>query len=550
MSPNPNKKQLDEWSIEAQRELAEGSPERATELCRRLVEAWTRVQGPDGERVLVWRGFLGRALVEARRYREAEEVLLSLLVDRARVEGDEALGTLVTRGNLARAIALGGRPHEGIVLAQRLLDDRIRLFGEDHPSTLDVRGNIAHFHFLAGLNQEAIRLYEALLIDRERVLGPTHPAVAMTEANLAAVCSKASGSEDDLDDMCQLAQEMLDDLGPDHAETIGQYALVADQLVQAGRFNDALGYSNWTCDARARLFGERNALTVSARMVRSRCLVGLGRTSEACGELEHLVKLLDDMGMGGDATSLTARADLLALLLDVEAERHEADVVYDLWCGLFDDSRHLEPGNPLREWIEEQADRFEEVEEADADDDGDGADVTGGLFRSADLRHYRTAFIGLPMFLFGDMGPAVIMGFLQGVGPGLLAAIWQQAADEPIDQDQFTVDERLAASGARVIVIEMPSTGAPTEAAYLGVYVPAAMMALLVRHADDDEAPDFGEDVVAAMGVRLFSIEHALFGTMIGEIRVGQHLNLGMGPDPSLEAMFAVVAHETEEELV
>jgi hypothetical protein len=177
-------------------------------------------------------------------------------------------------------------------------------------------------------------------------------------------------------------------------------------------------------------------------------------------------------------------------------------------------------------------------------------DRTGGLFRPADLRHYRTAFIGLPMFLFGEMGPAVIMGFLQGAGPGLLAAIWQQAADEPIDEDQFTVEVRLAASGARVIVIGMPSTRAPTEAAHLGKYVPAPMTALLVRHADDDEAPDFGEDFVATMGVRLFSIEHALLGAMIGEIRPGQHFDLGMGPDPSLEAMFAVVAHETGDELV
>lgn len=548
-SPKPTKQQLDEWSIEAQRELAEGSPERACELCRRLVEAWTQQQGPHGERVLVWRGFLGRALVEARRYREAEEVLSQLLVDRVRVEGEEATGTLVTRGNLTRAIALGGRPHEAIVLAQRLLEDRTRLMGADHPSTLDTRGNIAHFHYLAGQHDEAVRHYEALLVDRERVLGPTHPAVAATEANLRAVRSKATGSPTDLEELRQLADQMLEDLGPEHPDTIGLYALVAERLTEAGRHADALGYCNWTCDARARLFGERDALTVSARTLRARCLVGLGRSTEARDELERLVTRLAEMAMGNDATSLKARVEVLELTLDVIADPDETDAVYELWVGLYEDSRHLEPGNPLREWIEEQADRFEHTVDDDDDDDDDAeSDLASRIQHRADPRHFRTAYTVLPALLFGEMGPAVILGFLNGAGPQLMAAIWQQAAGEPIDEKQFSVEIRPTELGSSVIVIGMPSTGALNEAAFMGLYVPAPMLDLLDRHVDDDDAPDFGDDLTTTMGVRLFSLEYALLGTMIGEVRVGTHVNHGFGPDPSVDAMFAVVARETGEE--
>ena len=551
-SHEPTKKQLDEWSVEAQRELAEGSPDRACELFRRLIEVWTRLHGPDHERVLAFRGFLGRALTEARRYGEAEEVLSDLLVDRVRVEGLEASGTLAVRGNLCRAIALGGRPQEAIVLAQHLLEDRTRLFGAEHPTTLNTRGHIAHFHYLAGMADEAVQLYEELLVDRERLLGPSHPSVAATEENLSAIRAKVTGSWTDLDDLRGLAEALLEDLGPDHPETIGRHALLAERLIEAGRHAEALSYCNWICDARARLLGERNLLTVSARTLRASCLVGVGRALEARQELERLVARLDDMGLRCDAMSLHARADLLDLSM---AMLVDAGTVFELWSGLYEDSRHLEPGNELREWIDAQGARFEHpVDDVDGDeddehDDEDALDLAARSPHHADPRHYRTAYVVMPTLVFGEMGPAVILGLLNGVGPVLMAAMWQQASGEPIDRTQFSVETRRSDQGACVVVIGMPSTGAPPEAAYLGLYVPAALVDLLDRHAAEDAKPDFARDLTTTMGVRLFSLEHALLGTMIGEVRVGRHLNLGLGPDPSVEAMFAVVDAVIGEEL-
>jgi len=538
---------LDAWSVEAQRELAEGSPDRACKLFRHLIEVWTRLHGPDHERVLAFRGFLGRALTEARLYGEAEELLSDLLVDRVRVEGPEASGTLAVRGNLCRAIALGGRPREAIVLAQHLLEDRTRLFGAEHPATLTTRGHIAHFHYLADMADEALQLYEELLVDRERLLGPTHPSVAATEQNVIAIRAKVTESGTDVDDLRRLAEALLEDLGPDHPETLGQHALLAERLIEAGRHAEALSYCNWICDARARLLGERSALTVSARTLRASCLVGVGRALEARQEFESLVARLDDMGLRRDAMSLHARADLLdlsmAMLVDI-------DTLFDLWSGLYEDSRHLEPGNELREWIDAQGARFEVVGGGDAPDvdDGDAPDLAARLLYRADPRHYRTAYVSMPTLVFGEMGPALILGFLKGVGPLLMAAMWQQAADEPIDRAQFSIETRRGDDGACVVVIGMPSTGAPPEAAYLGLYVPAALVDLLERHAATDAAPDFAEDITTTMGVRLFSLEHALVGTMIGEVCVGRHINFGLGPEPSAEAMFAVVDDIIEED--
>jgi len=98
---------LERLSIEAQEQIEDGSPGKGAELCRKLISEWTQIQGPDGDDVMVWRGFLGRALVQAHRFNEAEEVLSQLLVDRERLLGPDDPSVLVTRGNLASAIGLG-----------------------------------------------------------------------------------------------------------------------------------------------------------------------------------------------------------------------------------------------------------------------------------------------------------------------------------------------------------------------------------------------------------------------------------------------------------
>lgn len=158
-----HQRRLDRLSIKAQRQIALGSAEKGAEICRILIKEWTDIEGPDGDKVLVWRGFLGRALTEAQHYAEAEEVLADLLVDRERVLGADDPSTFVTRGNLARAIALGGRPREAIFHAERRLADRRRVLGPNHPATLDSMGHLAHFHFIDAQFDRAVELYGELL---------------------------------------------------------------------------------------------------------------------------------------------------------------------------------------------------------------------------------------------------------------------------------------------------------------------------------------------------------------------------------------------------
>ena len=53
-------------SVAAQFYLDNGDAGRAVDHCQRLIDVYTRSQGRQGERTMVWRGFLGRAYTEAR----------------------------------------------------------------------------------------------------------------------------------------------------------------------------------------------------------------------------------------------------------------------------------------------------------------------------------------------------------------------------------------------------------------------------------------------------------------------------------------------------
>ena len=96
-------------SVAAQFYLDNGDAGRAVDHCQRLIDVYTRSQGRQGERTMVWRGFLGRAYTEARLYDRAETVLRDLLADRTLELGPDHQSTLVTRGNLARVIGRSGQ---------------------------------------------------------------------------------------------------------------------------------------------------------------------------------------------------------------------------------------------------------------------------------------------------------------------------------------------------------------------------------------------------------------------------------------------------------
>lgn len=309
--------ELGELFVEAQAEIAEGSAERGANLCRILIEEWTDIQGPNGERVLVCRGFLGKALTEARRYHEAEEVLAALLIDRERLFGLDHYSVLSTRGNLARVVALGGRPQEAILQAERLLADRLRILGPDHPSVFDSMGHIAHFNYLMGDFATAADLYEEVLNERIRTLSPNHPDVHQTKYNLIASRAK-SGRASDIDGLLELALSLQSDMGLDHFSTLNAFALLAEALIRIGNFTDALEVSLLVREGRSRVLGNSDAKTLSARLLVANAHCGLGNWPQAIAETVTVINLNTELDRENEGTGLSSVVKILNAWIEAQ----------------------------------------------------------------------------------------------------------------------------------------------------------------------------------------------------------------------------------------
>ena len=342
-------------SVLAQAYLDLTQPNRATVHCEALVELLTRIEGPHSELTMTWRGFLGRALTDGRRYLEATEVLSELLVDRDRLLGSEHRQTLTTRGNLARAMAFGGRISEGILAGEQLLTDRVRLFGDLDPSALDTIGHLARFHYLAGNYETAVELTEDQLAKRSRVFRKRDPIIEQTRYNLDVYRSLASRAEDPLGDLRRRVDTMADEMGPNHPHTLIARDGLANQLLFAGATDEAVAVLRDLLNDRARVLGSTEPATVATSVQYGTALRQSGQAVHSVRHLRNLIASVPTDATSPSPEHLGIRVELFQSL--AEAGELEEAVTELKLLGM--DMAHLEPTHPLRRWVEEEIDALE-----------------------------------------------------------------------------------------------------------------------------------------------------------------------------------------------
>ena len=342
-------------SVLAQAYLDLTQPNRATVHCEALVELLTRIEGPHSELTMTWRGFLGRALTDGRRYLEATEVLSELLVDRDRLLGSEHRQTLTTRGNLARAMAFGGRISEGILAGEQLLTDRVRLFGDLDPSALDTIGHLARFHYLAGNYETAVELTEDQLDKRSRVFRKRDPIIEQTRYNLDVYRSLASRAEDPLGDLRRRVETMAAEMGPNHPHTLIARDGLANQLLFAGATDEAVAVLRDLLNDRARVLGSTEPATVATSVQYGTALRQSGQAVHSVRHLRNLIASVPTDATSPSPEHLGIRVELFQSL--AEAGELEEAVTELKLLGM--DMAHLEPTHPLRRWVEEQIDALE-----------------------------------------------------------------------------------------------------------------------------------------------------------------------------------------------
>lgn len=346
-------------------ELKNGSAEIAVGLCEQVIFHVTEQYGENSREAFRWRGWKGKALIEARRFVEAEELFGKLLEDRWVNLGPEDEETLSTRGNLAEAVARSGRPIEAISALQLLLDDRIRLFGPDARVVLTTLGKIAHMYDLAGNNAEAVRRYEELHSRQYDILGPDHPDLFVTESNLIVLKSKAK-DENDLSQLEIFVEDCLLELGPEDPFLLIQQHHLASAYYNDGRFVEALATIKSVVEKRSQIFGPMDQRTIISIDFQSICKLALGDADSAVLDLRNAIELWRAIGMENDQNSLQSQANLINALLHNYTENTEdsSDLGVELRQRvgqLVEGASKYEPDHHLKTWLAKVEQQFPEL---------------------------------------------------------------------------------------------------------------------------------------------------------------------------------------------
>ncbi len=170
---------LGSWYVET------GQRATGEKLLREALAIYSAADPPNKLRIAVAQNGLAEVLCVARKYKEADPLLISAI---AVLEKDpRAWGeTALAKNNLGVVRFLEGNMEE----AQRLFLQALAMveqrWGTDHPILVRILSNLASLEYRTGRHEEAGQRLRRALDIAERRLGPEHPSYAALLANYAA----------------------------------------------------------------------------------------------------------------------------------------------------------------------------------------------------------------------------------------------------------------------------------------------------------------------------------------------------------------------------
>jgi tetratricopeptide (TPR) repeat protein len=182
---------------------------------------------------------MGRVLRQEGRWREAEELFLSVVETRSRMLGEEHPKTLSAMANLAATYWNQGRWREAEELYVKVLEARRRVLGEEHPDTIRAMANLAATYRKQGRWEEAEELQVKVLEASRRVVGEEHPDTIMAMANLAATYRKQGRWKEAEELEVKVVEVRQRLLGEEHPDTLGAMTNLATTYVSEGHWDEA-----------------------------------------------------------------------------------------------------------------------------------------------------------------------------------------------------------------------------------------------------------------------------------------------------------------------
>ena len=229
--------------------LEMGRSSEAAATNQEVFDATRGVLPDESAQMMAYAGNLALAMIQTKRYDEAERMLRKLVEKMTRVLGPVHPDTLTNKGNLALALRHLGRVADALAIQTDILAELTATLGADHPSTLICKANFADSLSCSGRPgslPRAIQMGREVLDANRGVLGDRHSDTLMCAANLAGMMIKTGdrGSIQEAEQILRTVVSFLADPATGMPLTcqisLGASTMLADCLYKRGKKAEAV----------------------------------------------------------------------------------------------------------------------------------------------------------------------------------------------------------------------------------------------------------------------------------------------------------------------
>jgi tetratricopeptide (TPR) repeat protein len=271
--------------------IDQGQYKDARNILLSVVELRTRLLGAEHPDTLRSRGDLATALDSEGNYAEAENQYRDLIKLDEKVFGSENSETLSSRNGLAILFMNEGKYGDAEAEYRQLANLAAKVLGADHPDTLRNLNDLASAINSQGRFTEAETQYRDLIKTEERVFGPEDPSTLTSRGGFANSLSnqgKFAEAEAEYRDVLRLREKVL---GAEHPDTLTSRNNLAAALSSQGKHPEAEAENREVLRIRTKVLGPEHPDTLSSRNNLANNLANQHKYPDAESEFRALITL-------------------------------------------------------------------------------------------------------------------------------------------------------------------------------------------------------------------------------------------------------------------
>jgi MinD-like ATPase involved in chromosome partitioning or flagellar assembly/tetratricopeptide (TPR) repeat protein len=268
--------------------------ERGRELGEEVDRTWTAMLSdepnqdialPLRRQLLQLRFNLANILRDEAHYGEARALDEALLREQQELLGREHPHTLMTMGSLATDLKALGQYREALPMDEVTYPAWKELYGEDHVRTLAAASDLATSYRLTADLRQALPLDGDTLERHRRTLGPLHPNTLLSTANFARDLLEAGRYDEAVTLMLSARYACVEALGAESLAALNAQTVLGIALRSTGRPEQAEPHFQEALEGLSRRFGELSAEALACRLSYAANLLTLDRGADAGQEI-------------------------------------------------------------------------------------------------------------------------------------------------------------------------------------------------------------------------------------------------------------------------